>query len=88
MGRTAPSYRIALEEEIGRLGRFRGALRSEDREVFDDMMDRCRLLASASGAACRPSIIEAMLLAIALSHHRSIRRIEELLEKVKDSQRE
>jgi len=79
MGRTAPSYRIALEDEIGRLRRFRDALRAEEREAFDDMIDKCRLLASASGAACRPRIIEAMLLAIVFAHHKSIKRIEERL---------
>lgn len=86
MGRTVPSYRMALEEEISKLKKFREALRSDDRKIFDDMIDECRLLASASGAACRPSVAEAMLLAIALSHHRSVQKIEGCLKEIRETQ--
>jgi len=41
MGGTIPSYRIILEEELKRWGRFREALRIDEREVFQDMMDEC-----------------------------------------------
>ncbi len=34
------------EDELGRLKRFRAFLRSEDKEVFDDLMNQCSLYAS------------------------------------------
>jgi len=39
MGRTIPSYRIILEEELKRWERFRDTLSIEERAVFEDMMD-------------------------------------------------
>ena len=44
MGKTVPSYRIALEFEIDTWRGFRKALMSDvDREVFDGLMDMCRI---------------------------------------------
>jgi hypothetical protein len=43
MGKTVPSYRMALEEEIDKWEGFRKALHSEEeREAFDELMDMCR----------------------------------------------
>ena len=43
MGKTVPSYRMALEFEIDTWRRFRKALASdEDKEAFDELMDMCR----------------------------------------------
>ncbi|WP_309492660.1 hypothetical protein [Candidatus Hecatella orcuttiae] len=49
--------------------RFGRALRKEDRELFQDMVNACRFYASAAGAATRPVITEALLMSILLSHH-------------------
>ena len=50
MGKTAPSYRMALEFEIERWKGFPKALTSEgDREAFEELMDMCRNNAMASG---------------------------------------
>jgi len=42
MGRTIPSWRIVLEEELKRWEKFKDALRIEERIVFEDLMDECR----------------------------------------------
>jgi hypothetical protein len=43
MGKTVPSYRMALEFEVERWKGFRKALQSgEDREAFEELMDMCR----------------------------------------------
>ena len=55
MGKTVPSYRMALEDEIGRWKTFRNTLPDEeDKQAFDVLMDMCRNLASAGGCACNP----------------------------------
>ena len=59
MGKTVPSYRMALEMEIESWKGFRKALNSEEeREAFDELMDMCRNNAMASGNACNPIIFE------------------------------
>jgi hypothetical protein len=43
LGKTVPSYRMALEFEIESWKPFRRALQSkEDLEAFDQLMDACR----------------------------------------------
>jgi hypothetical protein len=48
MGKTVPAYRMALEGEISRWSGFARALRKEDREAFDGLMDIWRSYASES----------------------------------------
>ena len=80
MGRTVPSYRQALEGEIGRWEGFRRALRGRDVEAFDALMKACREYASAGGNASRPFISEAMFMCILLSLQRQIMEVREKLE--------
>jgi hypothetical protein len=49
MGKTVPAYRMALEEEISRWNGFARALRKDDREAFEELMDSCRNNAMAAG---------------------------------------
>jgi hypothetical protein len=49
LGKTVPSYRIALEEEISRWSGFARALRKDDREAFEELMDMARSFVMASG---------------------------------------
>jgi len=83
LGRTIPSFRMVLEREIGRWDGFVKALREDDRAAFDDLMNACRLYASAAGAATRPLVLEAMFMAILLRHQRLLNEVEASLEKLK-----
>jgi len=82
MGRTIPSYRIVLEEELKRWERFRDALRTDEREVFQDMMDECRRNASAAGAACFPAKTEGMFLSILFAHHKAFKELLKQMERI------
>jgi len=83
MGKTVPSYRMALEFEIERWKGFRKALQSEEeREAFDWLMDMCRNNAMASGAACNPVIFEPMVISIALAQTKKIYELEFKLNEV------
>jgi hypothetical protein len=42
VGKTVESYRMAIEDEIRRWNGFAKALRKEDREAFDILIDACR----------------------------------------------
>jgi len=63
MGKTCPTYRMLLEDEIRSWETFRRALRKEDREAFDRLMDMVRNHASASSNAARLNPFEAMVMA-------------------------
>ncbi|MCU0799312.1 MAG: hypothetical protein MUC62_06530 [Candidatus Thermoplasmatota archaeon] len=63
MGKTCPTYRMLLDEEIASWEQFRRALRKEDREAFDELMDSVRTRASASSNAARLNPFESMVMA-------------------------
>jgi hypothetical protein len=82
MGRTIPSWRIVLEEELKRWKRFRDALRIDERPIFDDLMDECRRNASATGAAALPSKTEGMFLSLLFSHHKNLKELREKIDRI------
>ena len=82
MGRTIPSYRQALETEIGRWDGFRKALRGKELEAFDKMMNACKAYASAGGMATRSILVEAMFMSILLSQQKELMEIRESLERL------
>ena len=80
MGKTIPSYRMALEDEIAKWSGFREALHSgEEKEAFDELMDTCRAYAMAGSNATNPIILEPMLMSIALSLQKRTRNLEKKL---------
>jgi hypothetical protein len=83
MGKTVESYRMALEDEISRWGGFSKALRIEDKEAFDALMDACRSFASAGSNATNPILFEPMVMSILLSLQKKISRLEKALDAVK-----
>lgn len=76
MGKTVPSYRIALESEISRWRGFARALRKDDREAFEELMDMCRSYASAGGCATNPIIFEPMVMSVLLAQQKRILALE------------
>ena len=83
MGKTVPSYRMALEFEINRWNGFARALRKDDREAFEELMDMCRGYASESGNATNPIIFEPMVMSILLAQQRRISQLEKELKAIK-----
>jgi hypothetical protein len=75
LGKTVPSYRVALEHEIQRWGGFVRALGQEDRAVFEELMDICRKYASAASCATRPVLFEAMAMTILLDQQKKINQL-------------
>ena len=80
MGKTVESYRMAIEDEIRRWNGFAKALRSEDREAFEALMDACRNYASAGSNATQPVLFEPMILSILVSQQKQIMRLEKALD--------
>ncbi len=82
MGRTVVSYRQALEGEIAKWEGFRKALRKDDAEAFERMMNACRMYASAGSMATRPVLLEAMIMSVLLDHEKAIMEIKERLDRI------
>ena len=83
MGKTVESYRMALEDEIRRWNGFAKALRIEDKEAFDILMDACRSYASAGSNATQPILFEPMILSMLLSMQKQLQRQEKELNDLK-----
>jgi len=83
MGKTVASYRMALDRELQRWSGFARALRKEDRETFEKMMDACRNYASAGSNATRPIIFESIVMSILLSQQKTLNRIEKDLDAIR-----
>jgi len=83
MGKTVVSYRMALEDEIHRWSGFEKALRTEDRQAFEALMDACRNYASAGSNATNPILFEPMVMSILLSQQVKISRLEKALDAFK-----
>jgi len=76
---------MVLEGEIKKWEAFLRALRKEDREAFEDLMNACRSYASAAAASTRPVVTEAMFMSILLSHQRSLKEFRAALERLKST---
>jgi hypothetical protein len=74
---------MALEDEIRRWKDFAKALRVEDREAFEVLMDACRLFASAGSNATQPILFEPMIMSILLFQQKKLHRLEKTLDGIK-----
>jgi len=83
MGKTVETYRMALDDEIRRWNGFAKALRSEDREAFETLMDACRGYASAGSNAVQPILFEPMIMSMLLFQQRHLQRLQKELNALK-----
>ena len=79
MGRTIPSFRLALEQEILSWGDYRSALGSDTRAHLDRAFDEARRYCSAASNVTRPVRFEGMFMALVFAHER---RLEDIARKI------
>ena len=80
MGRTVPSFRPALEHEIESWKDFKRALRPEDQEIFNKLMNFARIHADAGSMSARPMLSEVLFITFALEQEKEIERLERRIE--------
>jgi hypothetical protein len=84
MGKTVPTYRMAIEDEIAQWKTFRNSLPSdEEKQAFDEIIDMCRIQAMAGSNACKPILFEPMVMSILLGQQKRIRQLEKDLKEAK-----
>lgn len=72
MGRTVPSFRMLLEGIVEELSAYRRALRGEDRNAFDSLMNKARVHASSCTVAPLLDPMEAIFLSILVEQEKEI----------------
>ncbi len=77
---------MAIEDEIRRWNGFAKALRKEDREAFDAIMDACRSYASAGSNATKPILFEPMMMSIVVSQQISLQKLRKEVDDLKAQQ--
>ena len=76
MGRTIPSYRMAVEMERAKWKSFRALLGKQDKKLFDEMFSYSRLYNSAASNACKPILIHPILMSIIFEHYKQLDKLE------------
>lgn len=72
LGRTVPSFRIALYQEEKKWKVFRTVLDRKNKKIFDDVFVTSRQYISACMMACRPVRLESIFLAVIFHHFKQI----------------
>jgi len=72
MGRTVPSFRIALHQEEKKWAKFRKTLDKKSKKNFDELFDTARLYISACMMSCRPIRLEPIFMSIIFHHFKQI----------------
>jgi hypothetical protein len=84
VGRTVPSFRPALEHEIESWKDFKRALRPQDQEIFDKLMNFARIHADAGSLSARPMLSEILFMSFALEQEKKIENLENRIKKLED----
>ena len=72
MGRTVPSYWLASERERRKWKIFRQELDKSERKMFDEMMSYSHLYNAAGVIACKPVLIQPILISIIFEHYKQL----------------
>jgi hypothetical protein len=75
MGRTAPTYRLLIEQLVEEWGPFRRALRAADRATFDALVNHARERASAGSNLAALDPVVPVLLSMLLAHEAELVRL-------------
>jgi hypothetical protein len=82
MGRTVPSFRIALEMEKADWKPFRNALDKSERKEFDDMFDIPKLYISACSNSVQLVALQPIIMSILFHHYKELTRCMEQVEQI------
>ena len=83
MGRTIPSFRIALEMEIASWNNFKRSLGKSSRRSLEELFNEARSYCSASSNAVRPVRFQGMAMAIVFDHAKRLENIAREIEKAR-----
>lgn len=73
--------------EIAKWKPFRDALRRPEKDIFENMLLRSKLYASAGAVAARTVVLEPMFMSILLDHHIRLLELGMEIEKIKSPEK-
>jgi len=75
---------MAIDMEIAKWKPFKEALRKPEEDIFENMLLRSKLYASAAGMATRPIVLDTMVMSILLDHHIQLLQLAAEIERLKN----
>ncbi len=84
MGRTLPTFNMALEQERAQWAPFRRALRREDRESFDRLFALAKRHMAEAALVARPVPFDALVMTILLEQQKELDRLRDRLARAPD----
>lgn len=69
MGRTIPSFRLALADEKSQWSEYRNYLGKREKQAFDEMFASVSLYISACSNAAKPERLYVIMASILMQHH-------------------
>lgn len=75
MGRTVPTFRNIIESFGWEWNDFKRALKSIDREAFEELMNHARRHAAAGSNSSNPNPFEPVVMSILIEHEKTLRML-------------
>jgi len=75
-GRTIPSWRVVVEAEIVKLRKFQEFLRTDDKLVFQDLLNQCKLYAPYASTMVSTIKEVPLLFSMLFGQHKKIIELE------------
>jgi hypothetical protein len=85
VGRTIPSFRLALADEESDWREYRSCLTKKEKLAFDDMFATVKLYISACSNAAKPERIYIIVTSILLHHYFDLNDIAKTLRAAKEA---
>jgi hypothetical protein len=76
---------MVVEAELEKLKKFRDSLRLEDKLIFEDLMNQCKLYASAASSLAHPIKEVPLIISMLFAHHKKIAELEKKVNKVNNT---
>jgi hypothetical protein len=70
---------MVVEVETEKLKKFRDSLRQEDRLIFEDLLNQCKLYASAASSLASPVKEVPLIVSMLFAHHKKLAELEQRL---------
>ena len=80
MGRTVPTFRNMIELFGFEWNDFKRALRYNDKETFEELLNHARKHGSAGTNMVNPNVFEPIVISILIEHEKTIRKLKKKLE--------
>jgi hypothetical protein len=74
---------MVVESEVEKLKKFRDSLRLDDKLIFEDLLNQCKLYASAASSLASPVKEMPLILSVLFAHHKRLTELEKRLQSIR-----